>query len=78
MAHTAAEEGKGTVEMPAGDQSSAEVKVHVRGGHLSLLQAEPQQWLHLGWLHGAGLPGPSGPNPEFLPGLGWRLFCQLQ
>lgn len=70
--------GKGRLEMLARDQSSAEVKAQMRGSHLSLLQAELQQWFHLGWLHSAGLLSPSGPNPEFLPSLGWGLFCQLQ
>lgn len=77
MAHTAAGEEEEKVETLASEQSSAEVKAQVRGSHLSLLQVESQQWLHLGWFHSAGLLGPPRPNPQFLPSLGWGLFGQL-
>lgn len=75
VVHTAAGEGERRVAVLALDQSSALVKAQVRGSHLSLLQVQSQQWLYLGWLHSAGLLGPLKPYPEFLPSLGWGLFC---
>lgn len=49
-----------------------------RGGHLSLLDPESQQRLHVGRPHSTGLPGPSRPDSQLPASLRRWLLCQLQ